>query len=318
MNWHDLIDIQMDLHRFWGTDTGYRYGKSMGGSFVTKNDLDDKSESHLFTEKMADLQRYMLFYAEPIFVSSDIGEIHAKALETFKPEPLLMSDLLVMHGFAYFERPFYIPDSNGKAMSNRAISWGPIMDASRTNMGILLSFYTHEDDEDDYQKAGEIKFPGTKLSLNHIERWWFGFEIPADASEDRLSTYYQTEGYDGETVFRAHQITLSSFQVLMRLASQRITTTDKSFPPKSFKKRAERADFTPYVTVITLRRPKKRPEGEPSTVDWKHRWIVGGHWRNQWYPSINMHRQIWISDFVKGPDDKELVIRKERVFNFIR
>jgi hypothetical protein len=74
------------------------------------------------------------------------------------------------------------------------------------------------------------------------------------------------------------------------------------------------------VTVVRLRRTyeEKPGEYEPGSVDWTHRWIVGGHWRNQWYQSEQIHRQIWISPYVKGPDELPLVINKARVFEFVR
>lgn len=43
--------------------------------------------------------------------------------------------------------------------------------------------------------------------------------------------------------------------------------------------------------------------------DWSHRWLVSGHWRNQWYPSEGVHRPIWIDAFVKGPSDAPLLVR---------
>ena len=51
-----------------------------------------------------------------------------------------------------------------------------------------------------------------------------------------------------------------------------------------------------------------RREGEP--VNWTHRWLVDGFWRSQWFPSLGRHRQIWISPYVKGPEDLPLVIKK--------
>ena len=43
--------------------------------------------------------------------------------------------------------------------------------------------------------------------------------------------------------------------------------------------------------------------------DWSHRWLVSGHWRNQWYPSEGVRRPIWIDAFVKGPSDAPLLVR---------
>lgn len=30
-------------------------------------------------------------------------------------------------------------------------------------------------------------------------------------------------------------------------------------------------------------------------------WRVRGHWRNQWYPSLQAHRRVWIADHTAGP-----------------
>ena len=70
--------------------------------------------------------------------------------------------------------------------------------------------------------------------------------------------------------------------------------------------------------VVTLRRPDAPSPHEHSDVEWSRRWVVSGHWRNQWYPSLGVHRQIWISPYVKGPEEAPLVVRKDRVFELVR
>ena len=72
------------------------------------------------------------------------------------------------------------------------------------------------------------------------------------------------------------------------------------------------------VVVFTLRRAKSpQYEGDEREVQWSHRWVVQGHWRNQWYGSEKVHRQIWIAPFIKGPDDKPIVF-KRRAFELVR
>lgn len=39
---------------------------------------------------------------------------------------------------------------------------------------------------------------------------------------------------------------------------------------------------------------------------WKQRWLVRGHYRAQWYPSLKAHRVIWIAPYLKGPEDAPL------------
>jgi len=68
----------------------------------------------------------------------------------------------------------------------------------------------------------------------------------------------------------------------------------------------------PQIKVIELRRRKyKSPEqcDTDGSVDWSHRWVVDGHWRNQWYRSRNVHAPKYIESYVKGPEDKPFVER---------
>jgi hypothetical protein len=64
------------------------------------------------------------------------------------------------------------------------------------------------------------------------------------------------------------------------------------------------------VTFVILRRPathKPTADEPPHPVDWKHRWLVNGHIRAQWYPSEQAHRLIWIAPYLKGPEDAPML-----------
>jgi hypothetical protein len=52
-----------------------------------------------------------------------------------------------------------------------------------------------------------------------------------------------------------------------------------------------------------------------SERDYQHQWVVRGHWRQQWYPSRNVHRPIWITPHIKGPEGAPL-LGGERVFHW--
>lgn len=74
----------------------------------------------------------------------------------------------------------------------------------------------------------------------------------------------------------------------------------------------------PFIKVVTLRRyeeDRKRQFGDkPMPIDWQWQWAVRGHWRNQWYPSENMHKQVWIESYIKGPEDKPMKPEGHRLF----
>jgi len=58
------------------------------------------------------------------------------------------------------------------------------------------------------------------------------------------------------------------------------------------------------VRVISLRRREGSGRSNGATDrTYFHQWYVRGHWRNQWYPSRGVHRPVWISPHLKGPDD---------------
>jgi hypothetical protein len=48
-------------------------------------------------------------------------------------------------------------------------------------------------------------------------------------------------------------------------------------------------------------------------IEWSHQWLVCGHHRNQYYPSTQEHKLIWVSPYIKGPEDKPLKPRAYKV-----
>jgi hypothetical protein len=64
------------------------------------------------------------------------------------------------------------------------------------------------------------------------------------------------------------------------------------------------------VTFVILRRPATRHhdgDAPADGVEWRHRWLVSGHVRAQWYPSEQAHRLIWIAPYLKGPEDAPML-----------
>ena len=71
------------------------------------------------------------------------------------------------------------------------------------------------------------------------------------------------------------------------------------------------------VSVVRLRRKHHREAHEAGVSGRKYqgRWWVSGHFRNQWYPSLQAHKVKWIAPYVKGDSDAPL---KERVYRVER
>lgn len=94
------------------------------------------------------------------------------------------------------------------------------------------------------------------------------------------------------------------------IMGQPIVSTDPEPLPRQIRRRImrETGKEPPAVHVVKLREAR-RPRPEPEEVDAdgkrrydRYRWVVHGHWRQQWYPSRNDHRPIYIPDHIKGPE----------------
>lgn len=102
--------------------------------------------------------------------------------------------------------------------------------------------------------------------------------------------------------------TLLNTSSLSRIAEER--------PPRAVARREQRAGHKgapSTVKVVYLRRPSNPDEGGSAehAGNYSHRWVVNSHWRNQPYgPGNSKRKLILIGPYVKGPEDKPLVVRE--------
>lgn len=318
--WEDVLHQQHLLWKFWTSEAGERYQRGFVEDALRKGQ-DDKAVTFATIQTH---QAALMFNAEPVFVDGDVQSVIDVASEQFKPEAFFPQDLITPCGFMLFPRPIYMVDSNDKRCAVRAFGWQPEIpqadwegiDADSLNgewngAGIELALYSHDDDEDDFYEVEERgvasrMLPGMALTLFHVSPIIFGrsFETVHDPTL-------------GEVALAGPHAIWRYFQTAQRLARQRITShSERKLPRQMRRQLARSGEARENVTVITLRRPKTKTE-EERVVEWSCRWLVRGFWRNQFYASENVHRQIWISGFVKGPPDKELRVTK-RAFEFVR
>lgn len=264
-----------------------------------------------------------LLGAEPIWVDENIVDLVQAAAEQWKPEPLRVTDLIAPSGFALMEKPVVLKDVRERRCAYRAFSWQFMTDESLQSSGVMIALWSHLDDTDDYTDADENWDPVAlaeawhphKFMLLHMTPIWFNTNpVEADGLiHDAGGQTYQPEGVLPAGVF-----------TFFRLAQQRILERDRIRPDRPYRRMAKRyGKEDAYVTVIRLRRPRTKYHGESDgdPVEWKQRWIVGGHWRRQPYGKKGeepYYRHIWISPYVKGPDDKPLEIRELRAWEFVR
>lgn len=109
---------------------------------------------------------------------------------------------------------------------------------------------------------------------------------------------------------------------LLTFINQRIlSTAEREHATRAMLRR--KVPTSPPVTavrVIQLRRTEhtgsatsEHPERQYSV-----QWMVHGHWRNQWYPSLQRHQLIYVAPYVKGPADAPFRPPRQTVYEVSR
>lgn len=104
---------------------------------------------------------------------------------------------------------------------------------------------------------------------------------------------------------------------------QEIVADNTVMPERGVRRRADRlsVDCAP-CHVVRLRKEFAADavdsSGDSHAVDWSHRWVVRGHWRQQFFSSRGGHAPVWIHPHVKGPEDKPFIGPRPTVFAVAR
>ncbi len=306
--WTVALEARTDIRRFWRSDWAKRYIHGMWAQVQRR-----EPERAVDEDVHLKLGRLMSEVSEPIYVTPEMMTLAEAAAESFQPEPLYESDLLVPTGMLYLPRPITIPAvgvdepldaDTGLEMSLRVFNWATGGAAEDGTPIVNFMAYHAKGDHDTVSRDEtdmNVPFPYTpELTFN----------FPYGAVVWQVEYLGNPEG-----IMRFRRF----IQVLWRLIAQEIVTKERHHADKPARRRAEREDFTSNdILVVMLRRAVHREPEEEVDVEWTHRWMVSGHWRNQWYPSLQDHRQKWISPYIKGPEDKPFVPRPGRVFDLAR
>jgi hypothetical protein len=81
--------------------------------------------------------------------------------------------------------------------------------------------------------------------------------------------------------------------------------------PRHERRAIERTQ-APY-RILDLRSPDRpTASGDHHSVNWSHRWMVRGHWRNQAYGhGYELRRLTWIDPYIKGSENLPLDVRPD-------
>jgi hypothetical protein len=250
------------------------------------------------------------------------------------------------YGFLWFDRSWVSTDINERPTTTRALTWGPASEtidswmpgqpsktrattAPTKTRGVRINFYGDTDDPDDWYNTEYIgKYPEYRLIQKEMPRLQIDHSmyLPFNAQ------FYAADDAPPETFDKIKAKTSNSnlsrvFIALMLLMGQELTSLEEGYVPKTVAKRAMRAQIPGRVTVVTLRRRSSgHRNDDESLVEWRHRWMVRGHWAwRRCGPDLDgaidyeggHRRRVYISPYVKGPENAPL-IGTEKVYRLSR
>lgn len=320
--YEDALLAKLKIHEWYSTHDGEQFLHS----FFTSMNMNHDPSERLNIDGLVYLQRQMIKNADPIYVSMDITDLVDHARWSFEPEALLPGDPFVPCGFAIFPRPIMLedaPEAPGKpgrfkeGIPVRAVAWMALHSEDLSVGSYWMGYYVHIDDEeyatgqafdaDPEQKAYFRRY--APLTLAHHWQWSWG-RVPSENS----AIVYGNETQEAGDLRARQQAAL--MQTFWRIGQQRVPVPERV--PRGIWRDAQRKGFKHRdVKVMTLRRAREKHEYEPTGRQMKVRSITSGHWRNQYYPSVKEHRQIWIFPYMRGPEDAPLVMH-DRVVEFKR
>lgn len=258
-------------------------------------------------------------------------------------------------GFVRFETPLAFQDARGMRLLVSWIIWGPIKTAQSPDPGRRMTLaqleraralgrpgdamgvwlFNDQDDHPDDAADRDMGWTDAQVARVRAElgRWGLiGTTILTD--EQRVGPAFTAPTAEKAAEVLADGQMPTSYSNAARLVhafwlmlNQTVVRSSDGELDRASRKRAGRAGLPPRVTVIELRRTEgSRGDGE-SLVEWSHRWIVRGHWRNQ---RVSEHHplavsaegggfvaRIWVAPFVKGPEGMPLVV-SDKVYAVVR
>jgi len=132
----------------------------------------------------------------------------------------------------------------------------------------------------------------------------------ADEIEALPEQQWGSGEYDHYAAPRAIPVFLSLVHMLRQ---QRLIDTEEVTARSSHRstQNGPRRSRTATITYLRYSSRSGSALGGGRDRRYTHRWVVRGHWRRQWYPSLQRHVPIWITDYIAGPEDAPIMVREK-------
>lgn len=250
---------------------------------------------------------HILTKADPYYWAPEICDLISTTSRTMPAYTLRPEDMPSPFGFCWFARKIALPSPDGligMADMTGFLWWADLDQVWFTSL------------------LGSVERPEGAPGLSGI--WQYGMD-----HEELIRIGLPTEpekAIKGDTIDVDTTVSRAVGQMriiaccLAFMQQQVLVTTNERADRPSRKRALASLKHEPLVRVVRLRRKSSAGpvEDDREPAEWSHRWIVSGHWRQQYYPSTAERRPLFILPYVKGPEDKPLKPPRAKVFAVVR
>lgn len=301
----EVIDLRRQLVGFWDHDTELSRFVAMQGREASPWSSQWGEEANLARIWFAEQTRS----AELYWVSAEMSDL---IVATAGSLPDVHASLPCPSGLVVFAKPLPGIDSqDGATIHTAAFMWAPVMIGPIACIGIETFGWrdamTPRNVDAEVVAAQIAEFRQT-MPLRLVPTG--GSEWPNHSTLEEFSLNNRM-GSLSDTARASILEDRRYIGTFWALTEQRLTDKGEEHGDRAVRRRAQRAGLPlKPVRVVTLRQMTREHQPLGTHVDWSHRWIVNGHWRQQPYgPGRQLRRAVYVAPFVKGPADKPLVIR---------
>lgn len=328
----DVAGLRREAAEFYGGDHGMQY--YLQAILADRQPFRPDGSPPQAAAALANAEAERLHQADLWYVDDDLCALVAAAHPTMPAFTPQSWDLPSRHGFAVFAEPLHVSTGTEHGLTDMvesmasdnpalrshadeilngeagivAVSWGPVDTPLWRGGGVWLSFYAesmihkHTDLFDDPRDAMVARNLIPTLTVDNEAA--IAWPHPSTRQPDAV-----LPGPDDEiTTASWARLVFAAFQ----LSGQgNLSETTTLRPARPERRRTDRAGLPVRdVRVIRLRpsvTAARTADESDATRQYRHRWIVRGHWRNHWYPAKEVHRPKWIAPYLKGPQDAPLL-----------
>lgn len=264
--------------------------------------------------------------APTYFCSAEATSVAIHAAPHIPDEWVLEQEMIFTEsGFMYFEKPYLL---EGSYFPIAAALWFPVR-KSEPSDGLKPNEVVFRDDVGN-RSIGCIAVILFTVMASDLPPWpnvafQFLFGEKLGETLPRMNEEFEAAKDRRDLAPDEFQRTTNKVRFIATLFDfmhqKLVVSSDATLSRAARRRHANEPEWLerPY-RIVALRRVQHAGAsgGEHAEMERAYRWIVRGHWRNQWYSSQQRHKVRWITPYVKGPEDKPLRIPKERVFAVVR